>query len=76
MRGTIDTGPQIHLDTWHQRAAEIAVEDDIPERPQVPVLQVHQEEREIIEDIRAGDGLREFDGVEKRRFAAEKAKNR
>jgi hypothetical protein len=36
-------------------------------------MQIHQQEREIVEDVDAGEGIIEFDGIEQHRFAVEKA---
>ena len=45
---------------------EIAVERGIGESPQAAVLQVHDQEREVVERVDHGDAVVELDGVEQR----------
>src|SRR6266567_2808670 len=52
---------------------EIAIEGEVCEFLKPAMLQVHQQEGEIIEDVDAGEFLGEFEAVEQYRLTVEQA---
>lgn len=51
----------------------IGVQHDVGEAPVPPVVQVHEQERQIIEGVDDGEGIIEFDGVEQDGLAVVKS---
>src|SRR5215813_7235068 len=48
-------------------AVEIAVEHTIGEMPEPAMFQIHNQERQIVQDVDAGESLVEFEAIEQRR---------
>ena len=55
------------------RALDVAVEHRVGVPRQIPVQQVHEQERQVVHPVHAGDGLVELDAVEQHRPPAEQA---
>ena len=50
------------------RAPQIAIEEEVRLRPELPFPEVHEQEGEIVEDVGGGNRLVELDGVEEDRL--------
>src|SRR4029077_8611125 len=46
-------------------AVEVAVEHAIGEMPEPAMFQIHQQKREVVENVDAGEGLVELEAIEK-----------
>src|SRR3546814_8650844 len=50
---------------------QVAVQHQVGEGPEAAMVEIHQQEGKVVDDVDAGDRVVELDGVEERRTAVE-----